>query len=314
MVTESETFGGALEDIEAFSRVVELGSISAAARSLGEAKGGISRRISRLERRLGTALLVRTARAVTPTDEGLAFYRKAREALDLLAEAGEEAQGSRSLPRGQLRVTAPHDIGMNVLPSLLVKFRAAYPQITVELLLDDALLDLATHRIDLALRASRGNLPDTSYRARPLIDFHIALFASPDHLRPEKAPRAPAELTHHNIVVSQSQAGGAATLRLQPASRGRRAEEVILQPAFRASDYAGVHRLILAGAGIGALPEIDTVEDIAAGRLVRILDQWHLGQASLYAISVQGRESPARVKAFMEFAKDTFRTPFEWQS
>lgn len=302
MVTESATLGGALEDIEAFVAVIELGSISAAARRLGEAKGGISRRISRLEKRLGVALLVRTARAVTPTDEGLAFHRKSREALDLLAEAGEEARGSRSLARGHLRITAPHDIGLNVLPRLLVRFRATYPQITAELLLDDTLLDLAAHRIDLALRASGGGLPDTAYRARALIDFHIALFASPHYLHQQEAPRIPEDLEEHSIVVSRDYGGGAARLQLHAVSGRRRTAELTLQSSFRSNDYAGVHRLLLAGAGIGALPDIDAAEDLASGHLVRVLAGWHVGQATLYAITVQGRQSPARVRAFMEFA------------
>lgn len=303
MVTKMETFGGALEDIEAFSAVIELGSISAAARRLEESKGGISRRISRLERRLETALLTRTPRAVSPTEEGLAFYQKARDALALLTEAGEEARGARSLPRGHLRVTAPHDIGLNLLPALVVQFRAAYPLVTVELLLDDALLDLASNRIDLALRASSGDLPDSSYRASPLIAFSIGFYASADYLAKHPGPRTPGELAKHAVVVSREYVQGAARMRLLSAGGRQREEEVLLQPAFHASDYAGVQRLLMAGGGIGAIPDIDAAEEVSDGRLVRVLDDWHLGHARLYAISVQGRESPARVRAFMEFAK-----------
>src|SRR5690606_13046456 len=158
------------------------------------------RRISRLERRLGIALLARHARAVTPTEEGLQFYGKAREALALLREAGEEARGANAVPRGRLRVTAPHDIALNVLPALLVQFRARVPQVIVELLLDDQVLDLAAHRIDLALRASDGPLPDTGYRASLLIEFAFKLYASPDYLAAGLLPQTPEELAENAWV------------------------------------------------------------------------------------------------------------------
>jgi DNA-binding transcriptional LysR family regulator len=160
MVDESETFGGALDDVRAYCAVVEFGTVSAAARLLGETKGSISRRVSRLEKRLGVALLARTPRAVSPTEEGAAFFERARESLRLLDDAMEAAQAARAEPQGHLRVTAPVDFGMDVLPPLLVRFRALHPGITVELLLDDARLDLAANRIDLALRATPGELPD----------------------------------------------------------------------------------------------------------------------------------------------------------
>src|SRR5690625_2882886 len=133
MVDETETLGGALEDIRAFCAVVELGSISGAAQHRGETKGAVSRRISRLEQRLGTLLLSRTPRAVTATEEGLAFHAKARDALDLLDDAAESARQSQAIPRGRLRVTAPHDLGLELLPPLMTRFRAEHPQIAIDL-------------------------------------------------------------------------------------------------------------------------------------------------------------------------------------
>lgn len=155
MVDETETLGGALEDVRAFCAVVEFGTVSAAARQLGETKGSISRRLSRLERRLGVTLLARTSRAVSPTEEGTAFYSKAREALVWLDDAAEGARQSKAVPRGHLRVTAPVDITLDVLPMIVVSFRALYPQISVELLATDAPLEIwpptgLTWRFELA--------------------------------------------------------------------------------------------------------------------------------------------------------------------
>lgn len=131
MVDGLETIGGALEDVHAFCAVAEFGTVTAAARQLGETKGSISRRLSRLERRLGVTLLARTPRAVSPTEEGVAFYAKAREALVWLDDAAEGARQSQAVPRGHLRVTAPVDLGIDVLPELVVRFRTQHPQITV---------------------------------------------------------------------------------------------------------------------------------------------------------------------------------------
>jgi DNA-binding transcriptional LysR family regulator len=302
MVDESETIGGALEDIRAFCAVIELGTISASARQLGETKGGVSRRVTRLERRLGVILLARTPRSVTATEEGMAFHAKARDALALLEDAVEGARQSRSVPRGHLRVTAPHDLGLDVLPALIVRFRADHPQITVELRLTDAALDLAAHRIDLALRATTGALPDLGYRASSLIDLRIALYGSPWYLASRPAPGRPEELEGHDLTLSREATGGAARLRLGHHS-GHRAE-VLCRPTVRASDYAGVHRLVLAGGGIGALPDLVAAASVVAGHLVPVLPDWTLAQARLHAISVAGHEAPARVRVFREFMRE----------
>jgi DNA-binding transcriptional LysR family regulator len=301
MVAETETMGGSLEDIRAFCAVVELGTISAAARQLGETKGALSRRVSRLEARLGARLLARTPRAVTPTEEGLAFHAKARDALALLEDAAEGARQSRSLPRGHLRVTAPQDIGLDVLPELIVRFRAAYPQITVELVLSDAILDLAAHRIDLALRATAGPLPDMGYRAAPLVDHAIRLYAAPGYLALHPAPERPEALAGHALVLAPEPMGG---LPLRLARPRGQPIEVPCQPVIQASDFAVVHRLLVAGGGIGALPDMIAAGSVAAGRLAPVLAGWTAARGRLHAISVGGREAPARVRVFLEFIRE----------
>lgn len=292
--------GGSLDDLRAFCAIVDFGTVSAAARELGETKGGVSRRVSRLERRLGTALLARTPRAVTPTEEGTAFHARARDALALLADAGEEVHAARSVPRGNLRVTAPTDIGIDVLPDLIAGFRREYPQITVELLLTSSPLDLATHRIDLALRATSGDLPDMDYRSVPLLDFAIRLYAAPAWLADHGGPSEPVELADHDLVMPQDY-GGAAPLTLHSA-RGR-IETVAVRPVIRTGDYASVHRIVRAGGGIGPLPEIIAATALAAGELRTVLPDWSAGSARLHAISLRGREAPARVRLFRDYVR-----------
>lgn len=302
MVAEMETISGALEDVRAFCAVMELGTISAAARRLGESKGGLSRRVSRLERRLGAVLLTRTPRAVSATEEGEAFYTRARDALALLDDAAEDARRSRAVPRGHLRVTAPYDLGLEVLPELIAGFRAGQPQITVELLLSNAPLDLAANRIDLALRATTGPLPDMGYRASVLLDFRIALYASPGYLAERATPTSPDALDTHDVLAAPASVQEAMHFELT-ADRQRRAE-VVCKPVMHVSDYAGLHRLLVAGAGIGAIPDIVAAASLADARLVPVLPEWTVARAQLHAISVAGREAPARVRVFREFMRE----------
>lgn len=301
MVDESETFGGALDDVRAYCAVVEFGTVSAAARLLGETKGSISRRVSRLEKRLGVALLARTPRAVSPTEEGTAFFERARESLRLLDDAAEAAQAARAEPQGHLRVTAPVDFGMDVLPPLLVRFRAMHPRITVELLLDDATLDLAANRIDLALRATPGDLPDMGYRASLILAFSIDLYAAPAYLATQGEPATPAELAQHTLISSRATAGAVA---LQLLDRKGRSETVTMRAPVRCPDFASALRLAVVGGGIAPIPAPVAAQALAAGAVQRVLPDWRVADARLFAISLGGRDAPARVRVFREFLRE----------
>jgi len=301
MVDESETLGGALEDLQAFCAVIEFGSISAAARQLQETKGTVSRRISRLEARLGAALLARSSRAVSATEEGTAFYLKTRDALSLLAEATNDARQSGSVPRGNLRITAPMDLGIDVLPPMLVHFRELHPQISIELLLTDSPLDLAANRIDLALRATPGNLPNMNYRASVLSSFSIKLYAGHWYLRQTAAPDTPQQLAEHAVITCRELVG---TTTLQLTDQRGRTTEMLLQPSMRTSDYASAQRLLLSGAGIGPLPDLVAARSIASGALQAVLPDLYVSRGSLYAISLGGAEAPARVRVFREFLRN----------
>lgn len=294
---ETQTLG-AVEDLRAFCAVIEFGTVSAAARVLQETKGAISRRLSRLEARLGVALLARTSRALSPTEEGLAFYAKAREALTLLDDAFESARQAQQLPSGHLRVTAPLDIGVELLPQIVAAFREAHPQITVELLLTDAALDLVSHRVDLALRASVGELPDMGYRAARVTTVRVSLYAAPGYLSRRPAPPTPESLVTHALLLAHEPGTW-----LQLRDRSGRRERIAVQPVIRTADYASLHRLAIAGAGIAPLPDIVAQRSVTQGLLTPVLADWWQSDAALYAVSVAGREAPARVRVFLEFLR-----------
>ncbi|SDO65411.1 DNA-binding transcriptional regulator, LysR family [Methylobacterium phyllostachyos] len=295
MVARSETFRGGLDDVRAYCTVVDLGTVTAAAASLRETKGSVSRRISRLERALGVRLMARTSRAVSPTAEGLAFYTKAQESLTLLDEATETARDARTVPAGHLRITTSIDFGIEVMPEIVASFREAYPQITVEMLNTDARLDLAANRIDLALRL--GSAEETGYRAAMLATLAVGLYAAPAYLLRRPAPADLAALRDHDLILARERFGATALALTDGMGR---TEPLAVSPAIRVSDFATAHRLTLAGAGIGHLPTLVAARAVEAGQLERVLAPWATRGAALRAVTLAGRELPARVRVFRE--------------
>ena len=305
MVAKTETFGGGLDDLRAFCAVVDLGTVTAAAASRGETKGSLSRRISRLEAALGAILIARHPRAVSPTAEGLAFYAKVQESLALLDEAAETARDARTVPAGHLRVTTSVDFGIELMPGIVASFRRAYPQITVDMINTDARLDLAANRIDLALRL--GDVEETGYRAALILRLWVGLYAAPDYLARRPAPTSLAALAEHDLILSRERPGA---LGIMLSDGQGRTEQVALSPAVRASDFAAVLRLTLAGTGIGHLPSAVAAGSVANGALVRVLAPWATAGGALRAVSLAGRELPARVRFFREHVRSEMMKRF----
>jgi DNA-binding transcriptional LysR family regulator len=311
MVANSETFSGGLDDVRAFCAVIDLGTVTRAAETLRETKGSVSRRISRLERALGATLLARHPRAVSPTVEGLAFYAKAQESLALLDEAAETARDARNAPSGHLRVTTSMDFGIEVMPEIVVSFRRLYPQITVELLATDTRLDLATNRIDLALRFAGLDDGDTGYRAALMLEVGIGLYAAPKYLADRPAPVTIDGLTGHDVVLSRERIGATA---LSLTNRDGRKEQMVARPAIRAGDFATVLRLTLAGGGIGHIPSLVAARAVQSGELVRVLPDWASDGGALRAVTLAGRELPARVRLFRDHVRGELTRRFTIES
>jgi DNA-binding transcriptional LysR family regulator len=301
MVAHSETYDGSLGDARAFCEVVDFGTISAAARRLGESKGSISRRISRLEAKLGVRLLARTPRAVTTTEEGLAFHGKALAGLALLDEAAEAARGQREIPRGHLRITAAVDIAIELLPPFIATFRDRYPQISVGVIATDSPIDLAAHRIDLAVRIGMGELPDQAYRGVELARGSIGFFASPYWISSHALPQLPSEIDMNDLVVSEKQGPGR-TFRF--GHKDGRFAEVRGRAGVQVTDLAMALRLAEEGAGIALLPDLITSRAILRGSIVPVLADWKIAGLRLHAITLAGRDVPARVRLFRDYLKD----------
>ncbi len=301
-----------LVDLRAFCHVVDLGSITAAAKALGEGKGSISRRLTRLEDALGVRLLRRSPRLVQATDEGAAFRQQVGRALDVLRDAAQSIQHRGSAPSGHLRVTAPVDLAIGLLAPLVAGFTERYPQVTVEMLLTPAFLDFDAHQIDVAVRATP-TLKDSALVAHKLADIEIGPYASPAYIAKHGAPRGPADLPSHRFFMLSSQRGtGVLTLRRRGEgnasanagkSKKRDAVELTVSVAVAASDFAFCRELALTGRGIGVLPSTTVRDDVAHGALVRLLPEISLGEASIYLLHSGSRLLPPKVRAFRDYVE-----------
>jgi DNA-binding transcriptional LysR family regulator len=298
-VAAGETAGVDLADLRAFCLTVDLGSITAAAKTLGETKGSVSRRLTRLERALGAVLLRRSPRLVQATEDGLAYRLRVGRALELLDDAAIAVQHARATPRGHLRVTAPYDLGVSLIAPLVAGFAARCPEVSVEMVLTEAMLDFDAHQIDVALRVA-ATLQDSALIAHRLQHIAVGLFASPGYLRKHGAVRTPDELSQHRLLMMRA-VRGQAVLVLQPAE-GKERVRLKVHAAISASEFSFLQEAALADGGIALLPVVVAQREVAARRLVPVLPEYQPeGGADLYLVHQGSRFLPPKVQAFREY-------------
>lgn len=279
-----------------FVRVVEEGSLSAAARELDMALPAASKRLRQLESALGVRLLQRTTRRQSLTEEGALLHARAVQILADLDQVESQLSKRSGTVTGRLRVTAPVALGRRCIAPLLADFRRLHPELRVHLELTDTLLDLVESGIDLAVRY--GGLDDSSYFSRPIAPNHRVLCAAPEYLQRHGAPIHPADLTAHHCLLIGPQAQ--ATWRFE-------ADEPIvvrIDAVLAANDGEAVHRWALDGHGIALKSIWDVEEDLQAGRLVQVLADYPIPAAPLHAIYPHNRHLAPRVSAFLRYLKE----------
>ena len=279
-----------LNDVLTFARVVRAGSFTAAARELGVQKSSVSRRVSALEEHLGARLLQRTTRALRLTDEGRVFYDHCQRALAELQDAEEALGGMGARPKGLLRITAPLSFGF--LGPIVAAFLQRWPEVEIELVCTDRVVDLVEEGFDVAIRA--GKLPDSSLIARRVGSLPRFLVASPSYLRRRRTPRTPADLAAHDCVSF-----GARRSPWLLQSEGA-SIEVAVASRLLVNDYDLLRQTIVAGLGIGLLPEPDCVQPLADGRLKRVLPAWTGVETPIHAVYPSLRHLSSKVKAFID--------------
>jgi DNA-binding transcriptional LysR family regulator len=285
-----------MEAMASFATVVQTRGIAAAAAELGLSAPTVSKALARLEQRLGSRLLNRTSRRFALTDAGQML---ADRAAKLLADA-EAAQAAlltqSSTPRGMVRLAAPMSFGVSEVAPILPDFLRQFPEVSVDLHLSDALVDVIGEGFDLALRI--GELLDSSLLVRRLAPIPRMVVASPAYLERRGRPVHPAELAAHDCFVYAYQ-------RTRDAWRFANAagETVTVRPSGRLRVNNGDAALpaVIAGVGIAAMPEFIGGEAVADGRLEKILEDWQGLPANLYLLTPPNGPRPARVQVLVDF-------------
>jgi DNA-binding transcriptional LysR family regulator len=283
-----------LNDARFFAEVVDHGSFSAAARAARVPVSTVSRRIARLEARLGIALLVRTTRRLALTDAGRVFHERAARAVAEL-DAGERlVRDLGAVPRGRLRITAKSGVAALVWPALS-EFRRRCPEVEVELDAHERRVDLIEERYDLAIWT--GTLEDASVIARKILEGTDVLVAAPAYLDGRGRPRTVRELAAHDCIVVGDRARHARwTLR------GRRGTAAAGVRGRVAVNEPGLARLAaLDGHGIAKLPAAMTAPDVRAGRLERVLPGFDSGPVPAWLVYPQSRAMSAALRALVDY-------------
>jgi len=284
-----------LNDVAAFVRVVENSGFAKAARELGVPTSTVSRAVARLEETVGVRLLHRTTRNLSVTSEGNAFHQRVAPLVASLRDATRTLNTSGKEPEGLLRITAPNDIGSAFLSEEVVHFADRYPLLRVELMLTNRKLNLVSEGIDVAVRA--GRLESSSLVARKVGTLQVDFFASPSYAEHHRLPTTLAELARHHIV-----AFGARDGKVSWQLDGPRGQETVeLACRIACDDFGFVRAAAVAGGGIGLIPRMIALSDVATGRLVRVLPEYGLRGASLHVIYPSARQVPTKVTAFRDF-------------
>jgi DNA-binding transcriptional LysR family regulator len=289
-----------------FVRVVETGSFVSAAEKLQLSTTATSRLVADLESHLGTRLLQRTTRRLHLTEPGQRFFDRARDLLAGLEEAEAEAGDGTQAPRGLLRITTPASFGTLHLARLYPLYQKRYPQVTLEVLAIDRIVDLVNDGFDLAIRLATEHHP--TYIARKLATIRLAVCASSAYVERHGIPQTPQELTQHNCLTHTH--GGYTDKWTFASPEG--AVQVPVRGTFRTNNGELLRSAALAGEGIILEPTFIVGEDLAKGDLVPLLREWRVPEASAMAVYPTRRFVSARVRTFTEFLQNEFSGELPW--
>lgn len=289
-------------EMEVFARVVELGGFSAAARAFRLTPSAVSKLVARLEARLGARLLNRSTRSLQLTPEGAAFYERAKRVLAELDEA-ERGAAFGAVPSGKLRINTNLPFGHHFLLPLVPAFLERYPQVTLDLVLTDTVVDLVADRTDVAIRA--GPLRSSSLVARTLGETRMAVVGAPDYLARRGTPRTPKDLADHNCLTF----GYARAIEGWPFVEAGRTHSFTPRGNTQAGDGLALRQLAVLGVGLARVSLFHAAADIAAGRLVPILEKYNPGDTETFSAVFLGHggQLPSRVRALLDFLVERVR-------
>ncbi|EGH94531.1 MULTISPECIES: LysR family transcriptional regulator [Pseudomonas] len=286
-----------------YVKVVETGSLTAAAQACSISTTMVGNHLRALEQRLGVSLLQRTTRRQRLTEFGTAYYQRCLEVLGLVAQSEQLAEQAQGEPTGTLRITAPLTFGSELLAPALVGFSQRFPDVKLDLVLTNQRLDMIDNGFDVAIRL--GNLAQSSpLIARPLQDYTLTICAAPDYLARHSAPTRPEDLRAHNCLAFAYPAGDEwRTAGTQWRMTGPEGEVLVdVDGSMVANTSAGLYQAARAGMGVVMLPDALVQRDLQEGRLVALLPDYRLPRRPMNLLYVQDRYRLPKLRSFVEFA------------
>lgn len=285
-----------LTEMEAFAMVVDQGGFTDAARKMGISKSAVSKHVSSLESRLGARLLNRTTRRVSPTEIGLIYYDRARRVLNDAGEADALITSMQSAPSGMLRISVATDFGVNLLSPTLADFLHEYPDITVNMVLNNRYVELISEGFDLAIRI--GDLEDSSLRARKLTETTRRMIASPAYFARHGRPERIEDLNAHKLLHYSNQANDNVWRILTPSGERR---QVRSAGWLTVNDGQSLLNAAISGLGIAYLPSFLYADAQRKGLVEEAIPDLPMDQQGIYAVYPPGRFTQPKVRAFIDF-------------
>jgi DNA-binding transcriptional LysR family regulator len=295
--------------MEAFATVVDQGGFTDAAKKMGISKSAVSKHVSSLEARLGARLLNRTTRRVSPTEIGLAYYDRARRVLTYAGEADALVTSMQSDPSGLLRISVATDFGVNHLSPVLGEFLQEFPDITVNMVLNNRFVELISEGFDMAIRI--GELEDSTLRARKLTETSKRMVASPSYFQKHGRPQRIDDLNEHKLL-HYSNAANSAVWKLTAPSGEKR--QVRTAGWLTVNDGQSLLNAAISGLGIAYLPSFLYAEALDQGLVEDAIPDLPLETQGIYAVYPPGRFTQPKVRAFIDFLAHAFaeKGPERW--
>ncbi|HEY4144521.1 LysR family transcriptional regulator [Pinirhizobacter sp.] len=299
----ASSFSASYAGVVAFIAVASEGSFARAADRLGIGRSAVSRSVQKLEAQLDARLFLRTTRSTSLTREGELFYENCHPGVQRIIQALEDMRELRAgPPRGTLRISATTGFGRHIVAPLLAGFRARYPSIAIDLVLDDRPTDFTTDRVDVAFRD--GRLEDSQIVAKQLIPMQMLICASPKYIRNHGLPRSIEDLARHTCINFRNATGRVAEWEFKVGGRKQ-----TLAPSSRLTlnDADLVLQGVLDGAGIAQMGAYQACEHLREGRLVACLAQYAPDDRGHYLCYLSRQHMPGRIRVFIDYMTEAVR-------
>lgn len=285
-----------------FAQVVESGSFTAAAQELGMSTPVVSKRIGALEAELGTRLLHRTTRKLSVTEAGTAFYQHCARIVEEAKMAETVVTNLNESPRGILRITAPISFGSNQIAPAIAEFLDRYPEISVEMILNDRVVDLAEEGFDLAIRQT--NTPQPNLVAKRLTTIHKPVCASPDYWQKHGKPKAPEDLMHHNCILYAS----VPMNNEWDFANEKGKTNIRVSGRFTVNNAQAMVEAASGGLGVIRLTSIIVSREIESGQLIPVLDDYTSLDTDIYFMYLPNRYLSKKTRVFIDFFTEWYRS------